>query len=209
MSQDFLCEFCGVWMEEHGYEHEARECMPKQIEWFQKEASKAEAELSRVRAERDDLRMELDNAQAPEGQHKLVMDLVSTTDYCGHGKALGYALCKLADRAESAERDRDELKALCERYERVLRLAQSLVDDVDQGHRSSPDEEWRIPWSRHAVEVFSEIAKALTPTREPDREEGTILPPERVPGCPAEVCCGRTPCGPPPPPPAPPGRKGP
>lgn len=40
-----VCEHCGVLDSEHGYEHLARECYPKQIERLRTHAVQLEAEL--------------------------------------------------------------------------------------------------------------------------------------------------------------------
>lgn len=62
------------------------------------------------------------------------------------------------------------LRAALERADKMLGKVQSLMGDMDQGTRGHPNDEWRIPWTRHAVEVFSEVASTRAALSAPAKE---------------------------------------
>ncbi len=118
--------------------------------------------------ERHELRTQLDAALAA---HVLARAAAHEGD-CTYGETggihcpLGFPCMRCQRDAACSARDdaKDELAAALA----ALKLArealvnvQHLLDDADQGPRTENSVEWRIPWTRHAVEVFSSLPDAL------------------------------------------------
>jgi hypothetical protein len=59
-----VCDHCGAWLEEHGYEHEARVCFPKQIDALEKQLHQLKASAGGFRAQVSKEREKRQAAQA-------------------------------------------------------------------------------------------------------------------------------------------------